>query len=295
MKTVNYELEVFPKLYQMAVNTSTYRPDESEHHICRFCGEKDTSKFKSKAHIIPEFTGNKELIHYCECDICNNKFSRYERDLFNFGGVKNIIAGIKGKKKYPKHIDYKNNFSIQSSKTGLIINEHKPNDVIKVKNGKLSSISSEMVKFSPRNVQKALVKIALSMIDRKELPKFKKTLEWLENPNDNLTVEKHPSFILIERQTDIALRKPAAMLMKRTKDYNSPEYSLLFYYSLFAYQIFIPFNESDKNLDYDHIKLPLSTLVVCDLKNLKEVNFDHYYMTKLKKVRMIDNWYSDQK
>lgn len=290
MRTVNYELEVFPKLYEMVVNTSTYQPDKSEFQICRFCNEKDPSKFKSKAHIIPEFTGNKKLIHYCECDTCNNKFSKYERDLFNFGGIKNIIVGIKGKKKYPKHIDYKNNFSIQSSEDGLIINEHKPNDVIKVKNGKLASISSETVKFSPRNVQKALVKIALSMMDKNELYKFSKTMEWLSNPEDSLTEEKHPCFILIERENKIGLKKPAAMLMKRKRDYNSPEYSMLFYYSLFAIQIFIPFNEADKNLDYNDIKLPLSTLVVCDLKNFKEVKFEHYYMTKLKKVKMLDKW-----
>ena len=53
---------------------------------------------------IPEFTGNKNLIYYSECDSCNNKFSKYERDLFLFGGIKNIISGTKGKK-YPKHID----------------------------------------------------------------------------------------------------------------------------------------------------------------------------------------------
>lgn len=106
---MNYELNVFPGKYEMVVKTNTYYPNESEFNICRFCAETDTEKFKSIAHLIPEFTGNKELKHYCECDSCNNKSSKYERDLSLFGGIKNIISGIKGKK-YPKHIDKKNNF-----------------------------------------------------------------------------------------------------------------------------------------------------------------------------------------
>ncbi len=35
---------------------------------CRYCGcKKPNTKFKQKAHAIPEFTGNKSLIAYDEC------------------------------------------------------------------------------------------------------------------------------------------------------------------------------------------------------------------------------------
>ena len=107
MKNVSYELDVFPELYEMIVNTGNYVPDKFEINICRFCNETNPEKFKNKAHVIPEFTGKKELIHENECDSYNNIFSKYERDLSLFGGIKNIIAGIKGKK-YPKHLDNEN-------------------------------------------------------------------------------------------------------------------------------------------------------------------------------------------
>lgn len=41
----------------------------------------DAKKFKSRAHLIPEFTGNKEVFYYNECDDCNNKFGLYETHL----------------------------------------------------------------------------------------------------------------------------------------------------------------------------------------------------------------------
>lgn len=288
MKTVSYELNVFSKKYEMVVNTKTYSPDESEFQICRFCGETNPEKFKSVAHLIPEFTGNKELKYYAECDSCNNKFSKYERNLSLYGGIKNIIAGIKGKK-YPKHIDKKNGFKIESKKGVLNIYNYEKSNALKIQNGKFT-ISSETQKFKPRFVQKALVKIALSMMDKSEMYKFKKTLEWLSIPEDEMTIEEHPIFILIERENSFPLKKPAAMLMKKVKEHNSPEYALLFYYSFFAFQIWIPFNEKDSDLDYDNLSFPLSTLVVTDLKNLKEVKFNHYHMTKLEKVKFTDEF-----
>jgi hypothetical protein len=272
----------------MVVNTGNLLIDESEFNVCRFCNETNPDFFKSKAHIIPEFTGNKTLVHKNECDKCNNIFSKYERDLSLFGGIKNIIAGIKGKK-YPKHLDKENNFYIFSTKDGLTIREHIKSDKI-ITNDTKFIIESKTQKFRPRFVHKALVKIALSLIPKTELINFQTTIQLLLNPEDKITEKEHPSFILIERESDIPLRKPAAMLMKRKTEYNSPEFVLLFYYSFWAYQIFIPFNKKDKSLDYNDIKLPLSTLVVTDLKDLKTVKFNHYHMTELKRVTLTDKF-----
>ena len=288
MRTVKYEVDNFPKLYRMIVNLGNLEIDENEFHVCRFCDETDPSLFKSKAHIVPEFTGNKKLVHKNECDNCNNIFSKYERDLMLFGGIKNIIAGIKGKK-YPKHVDKENYFYAFSTKNGLIIREHKRSDKI-ITDDTQFKISSKTQKFRPRFVHKALVKIALSIVPKNELKNFEKTIQWLLDPEDEITEEQHPSHILIEREMQVPLRKPAAMLMKRKTTYNSPEYILLFYYSFWAYQIFIPFNSNDKRLDYTNIKLPLSALVVTDMKDLKTVKFNHYHMTELKRVDLEDTF-----
>lgn len=130
----------------------------------------------------------------------------------------------------------------------------------------------------------------MSLIDKEELYKFRKTIEWLSVPEDNFTIKGHPAFLLIERETEIPLRKPAAILMRKKQKHNSPEYCFLFYYSFFAYQIYIPFNINDENLDFSNFSFPLSALVVTDLKNLKEIKFNHYSMTELKKVKLIDSF-----
>lgn len=40
--------------------------------VCRFCGgERPTVSFRSRAHTIPKFLGNKSLFAYYECDTCN--------------------------------------------------------------------------------------------------------------------------------------------------------------------------------------------------------------------------------
>ncbi len=290
--TATYEIDQFPEFYEMTTNSENYKCNKKEYHICRFCGETDESLFSSVAHVIPEFTGNKQLKYFSECDNCNNKFSRYEQALSLFGGMKNTISGVKGKK-YPKHIDKKNSLKLTRTKNELKLYLDKQTDAFKIENNRIS-IDSSTQKFKPRFVLKALVKIALSLMDYDELYKFKKTIEWLLKPNDNFTIQNHPMFILYEKEQAVPLPRPAAMLMKKKKEHNSPEYALLFFYSFWAYQIFIPFNIADDNLDYEDIRLPLSQLVITD-RVYPEIKFNHYFMTKLDNVSLSDHFERDIK
>ncbi|AMC10273.1 hypothetical protein Lupro_02940 [Lutibacter profundi] len=286
MTELIYEVDTFDKVYNLISNSLDIQLDKYDFQLCRFCGENNPDKFKSVAHIIPELTGNKELKYFNECDNCNNKFSKYENDLQLFGGIKNILAGIKGKK-YPKHKDYKHYFQAYNSKNGVIFKSLKETGALDFSDEKIS-IKSETQKFKPRYIQKAFVKIALSLLPKNELKKLTKTIEWLNNPNDDFTPSNHPMFLLIERENNIPLRKPLALVYKRINDSNSPEFTLVFHYSFFSYQLFIPFNENDENLDYSKLILPLNPGVITDNKNFKEVAFNHYYMTTLKKSRLTD-------
>lgn len=287
MPTATYEIDKFPEFYEMNINSENYVCNKNEYHICRFCGEKDHSLFSSIAHVVPEFTGNKQLKYFSECDKCNNKFSRYERDLSIFGGIKNTISGVKGKK-YPKHIDKENSFKLTRTINELHLYLDKQTEAFKTENNRFT-IESSTQKFKPRFVLKALVKIALSLMEYDELYKFKKTIEWLSTPEDSFTTQNHPMFILYEKEQVVPIPRPASMLMKKKKYHNSPEYAFIFFYSFWAYQIFIPFNSADEKLDYDDIRLPLSQLVITDRVN-KEVKFNHYFMTKLENVTLNDHF-----
>tara|TARA_R110001599_G_scaffold84914_1_gene228310 strand:+ start:263 stop:1144 length:882 start_codon:yes stop_codon:yes gene_type:complete len=293
MGIVSYELGTFEKIYETINHSEDFRLSDSEKNICRFCGETDINKFKSKAHVVPEFTGAR-ILYKCECDSCNNLFSKYERDLSLFGGIKNIISGVKGKK-FPKHIDRDNKFYAQSNKERVFqIFSQGENDGIKIQNGQLE-LSSMTQKFRPRFVQKALVKIGMSLMPQEELYKFSKTLEWLAVPQDNFSIDKHPMSLLLEREVSVPQKKPLAILSRRTLPQNSPEYFLLFFYSFFAYQLSIPFNENDTKLDYSNLSYPISKGVVVDFHKPTGVKFNHYYMSSLKSVQIEDKFRSKLK
>lgn len=285
-KTVNYSIEDFYDIYDVIVTLEDFESPTKNQFICRFCGSNNPKHFRSISHVVPEFTGNRSVKYYEECDSCNNLFSRYERALSIFGGIKHSLSGVKGKK-YPKHIDRENKFRTFSSSTGRhIIQEEESPKGITVENGELI-IKSKTLKFKPRYVQKALVKIGLSLMPKEELSKFDKTLQWLANPNDTFTIKKHPMFILIHNFFDQPRTKPVAILVRRKINYNCPEYSLLLFFGFFSFQIFIPFNKNDENLNFDNINLPLNNFVVMG-DSKREIGFDHFYMDKLEDTRFID-------
>lgn len=66
---------------------------------CSFCGktELDSATFKSIAHAIPENLGNKRVISYEECDICNGKYSECELHIAKMFSVERIFSGARGK------------------------------------------------------------------------------------------------------------------------------------------------------------------------------------------------------
>lgn len=76
---------------------------EKYNRKCRFCNKIDGEvTFKNIAHAIPEFTGNKKLIAYYECDICNSKFSRLlESHMANYMNFWHTFSQVKGKKGVP--------------------------------------------------------------------------------------------------------------------------------------------------------------------------------------------------
>ncbi|OLY93656.1 HNH endonuclease [Cnuella takakiae] len=86
-------LENLTREYDIIVSTEI---DYNKSHIknylsdtvrkkCRFCKSKFPDvKFKSVAHAIPEYTGNKSLIATFECDNCNQYFSKLESEFANF-------------------------------------------------------------------------------------------------------------------------------------------------------------------------------------------------------------------
>ena len=66
--------------------------------VCRFCGNDDLQKFRTRAHTFPEALGNKWVFSNDEFDYCNDKFSVYEDALTKAVGPLLTLGGTKGKR-----------------------------------------------------------------------------------------------------------------------------------------------------------------------------------------------------
>jgi hypothetical protein len=154
---------------------------DKQKRICRFCGRSmnEGATFKSKAHAIPEAFGNKNIVLHEECDDCNNYFgSKVESDFLKYLDIYRVFWGIKGKKGSLK-IEFENGFIKNENGTMFIYYS----DGTSNKTGKPpeSIILKSNQSLAEVNIYKTLCKIALSILDSKELNHFSQTVNWLSN------------------------------------------------------------------------------------------------------------------
>ncbi len=168
---------------------------DGENRLCRFCHKaKPDTTFKNESHAIPECLGNHQLILLDECDNCNRFFSeKLEDHLDKYTKPFRIIDQIRGKNGIP---NYRSN-----NKKNRIISE---SEVIQVQQSQVDeefwsededkkkiTIKLHQEKYIPIAVYKALVKIALSIIETKnELANFKSIIDWIRGDNIAHTVIK---------------------------------------------------------------------------------------------------------
>ena len=282
---INYEVQNIQKIYTEYVVMAEYKTIDSEYYVCKYCGEKDLTKFKSKAHLIPEFTGNKDWFCYDECDDCNNKFSAYEYSLKSLGAFKNSHLPIEGKKKFPKYVDGYHNYSIQFQKDGkLLINSEGNKDLFKIENNRIN-IKSLSMPFVPLHVYKCLFKIAVSMMCSKDFKKFESSLPWLADKK--MLIEPVIPHIMLKNPSSKPVIKPIAILLRRKEKYNCPEFSLIFVWGFIIFQIFLPFNKDDEDLDYSDLKLPILEDFITKDKNGK-FGLAHYDMNNINRIQTLE-------
>ena len=297
--TIGFQIgdEAFHKIYEVVNTSIDYSSPVDEHFVCRYCNETDSKKFRSIAHLLPEFTGNKEIFCYNECDDCNAKFGLYETNLNAFCGIKNTFIPIKGKKKFQKFRDEKSKFTTQfkeGNKVEMNLESNNKN-FITYDNGKLN-IQSTTQSFIPLYVYKSLIKFAISMIDKKDLNKFSKVIEWLSTPTKiHGEDENIMSLQLLHNESRPPLIKPVATLMKRKSDYlknNIPEFTFIFAFGFHRFQIFLPYNSDDLNLlSKESIILPVHCQLFAQVQaNSNKGAFKHYDMNMLEKRNIKDDF-----
>ena len=158
---------------------------DSNEKKCRFCGKKEPEiTFRKKAHAISEMLGNRTLLLDNECDECNAFFGdNLENDLGKYLGVIRTLTQIVGKGGVPSYKTKNKKARIDYTNKGLVIQKVVDDEFLTLENNSLI-FKAEREPYTPINVYKSFVKMAMSLIPEDLLFNFDDTLKWLkEEPN----------------------------------------------------------------------------------------------------------------
>lgn len=241
-----------------------------DNRICRYCGKQapDVS-FRKIAHAIPEFIGNKRIISYDECDVCNEKFSRIVEDHFSkYLGAQRTVAQVKGKKGVPSYKSKKKKSRIDMEENGISIKSYEDDLLCEIdeENNQLKILVNQQP-YIPAAVFKCLVKISIATLPESELEFFEKTINWILDDAHNKDL--FPSSPLIALHTFVPGPHPhkgiKVMNLKRKSDSLKVPYLIsVVAFANFIYQINVPSVEKDKhifgsNIDISYFPTPFDT------------------------------------
>jgi len=153
-----------------------------DNRTCRYCGEAAPDvPFKLEAHAIPEFTGNKSLMAYDECDICNEKVSRLVEDHFGkYLGALRTLSQVHGKKGVPTYKGQDGKSRISMEDAGLHITGYEDDPIFEVnEESKTVTITAHRQPYVPAAVFKCLVKMAIAIVPSSLLREMKHLCKWI--------------------------------------------------------------------------------------------------------------------
>lgn len=215
--------------------------------VCRFCGIYGKENFKENAHAIPDSLGNKLLICYDECDLCNSKLKNIEENFMHLMDIRRALFCIKRKvsSKVPKIVG--NNFVIKGNEVGpTIYLKHEcidsSIDITKPFEYRLKHKDC----ITNEKIYKALVKMVIDLLPADELVHFQNTIKWISS--DTIIPDSLPSWLFTVLDSNIMYKQPVIDILINDKGkLGEIPYctAVLFIYDV-AYMYVIPFVDIDK-------------------------------------------------
>lgn len=239
-----------------------YIGDKSD-RVCRYCKKSSPDvKFKLEAHAIPEFTGNKSLIAFDECDTCNEIFSRVIEDHFGkYLGVHRTLAQIQGKKGVPKYKSKDKKSNIALDENGLKITAREDDPIFEInEETKSVKITAHRQPYIPAAVFKCLVKMAIAIAPEaliNELDHLKKWILLEEHTYDSFP---YKPLIVFEQFTPGPRPYPGVslFLLKRKNEGSAVPYlQFVIAFSNTMFQIVLPMPKQDGHIMGNPIQLML--------------------------------------
>ena len=220
---------------------------QKDRRVCRFCGRsKNTgARFDKAAHAIPAALGNKYLKLADECDECNQYFGdNVEPTLVELLNIQRVFLGIEARGSLPS-VQFRGGKMYNDNKNNLmvIVSEAISDDASGVLSAQLGSGKT----IIPQNFYRALCKIALSVIPKKELPSLEKTIRWVRHG----TLPELPELHLPTIATAVVMLPPAPsaqITLYMRKGYNStmPHVVCEFRLGCYIYVYALPFSVRDE-------------------------------------------------
>lgn len=243
--------ENYEKSLEVIANTKTLLGKKG---VCRYCGKNPSQvTFGKVAHSLPELIGNKHLFSLDECDDCNESFDRnLENNLANYLGLERTTTNIQGKKGVPKYKTSDGERIEMIGKNLILIEKHDStlSNVDPIK--QTISITVKKNTFTPIQVYKCFVKMALAIMPEPDLKNYNQCISWVRN---NQTPAKFDTSALKLVRTFVPGNKPyehvRIALFKRTGDKKKlASHTCAVCFNNFAFYFVVPFSAKDKFLNY---------------------------------------------
>ena len=256
MSSADEVANFFEKNYKLLCSW-TLRPGKPEAIIgdmntrrCRFCGlSRPAVTFRKKAHAIAESLGNKTLLTAFECDDCNQVFGQgIEADFGAWSKPMRLIARIRGKGGVPTiKAARAQGWRIEDGATGLNLSHDVMDPFVIIKEDENRMIFRlPRDPYTPSAVLKAFVKYGLSLIPDCEVENFRKTYEWIANP-DHAQVFVPSYYVMAQANPGPPQNSQIfVMVLRRSSDYVRLPYTMmLIAYGVEIFQVFLPSCEKD--------------------------------------------------
>lgn len=250
-----------------------------KNRICRYCGEKNpVVTFKQKAHAIPEFTGNKSLIAYDECDKCNELFSRVIEDHFaNYLGLERTLSQIHGKKGVPiyKGKNGKSRISIEERELKIVADEDDKICDLNL-NAKTVEFTGYRQPYVPAAIFKCIVKMAIAIAPQEILSEFDHLSKWIRESEHKYATFPYKPLVALMQFTSgpMPYTGVSLFLLKRKPEIDDVPYlQFVVTFGNRMYQIVIPMPEQDKKLINVPIQLHLFPIPFSDQNEHGKTSF----------------------
>lgn len=235
---------------------------------CRYCGKTSrTVTFRTEAHAIPHFVGNKSLFSYDECDECNKFFSETSED--SFGKLilpLRTIHGVSGKTGVPtyKTNDKAARIDVDKQNTHLAVTDRGASPLfIDDPDNKTLSAALGSQPYIPILAYKCLVKMALAIMPTEELQNFTHTLTWLMERNPSCSSNRVRSAACYIYDYFLPYPSSAVLLRRRTSDTPLPYMLFVLNLGRVVVQTYLPLTPMDNCFAGMKVRFPrMGSIVV---------------------------------